>query len=200
MAVDIRDTNPAPRTHNALVDYYHAQFKAGVERGDYEPYVWPYRSFGIYVLLAYMLLPPTENKLVRHAKYPVFVFFAYWCIKAILETKSASLPATYGIGLVDAWAIVWCAAFVIFRDLRDVRRVERRPVAAKEFIAQDPVADGVTTAVGLNEKASDGARARMIKTEEASPASFANGSKISGNETPPGPSPGSANLCYTYFW
>lgn len=115
-----------PRTHNALNDFHQSSFHKAIASGDLEPYVWPYCSFGTFVLLAYLLLPPTNSRIVHHAFYPVFAFFSWWSLRAILETKSASLAATYGIGLVNAWAILWIAARMLFTDYRAARRVERR--------------------------------------------------------------------------
>ena len=115
-----------PRTHNALNDFYQSHFHEAVQRGDQIPFVWPYRSFGTYVLLAYLLLPPTRSKIVRYAFYPVFAFFSYWSWKAMMETKSASMVVTYLLGIANSWAILWIASRTIFADYRTAMRVERR--------------------------------------------------------------------------
>ena len=72
------------------------------------------------------MLPPTDSRIVHHAFYPVFGFFSWWNLRAISETKSASVAVSYGIGLVNAWAILWVAARMVFTDYRIARRVERR--------------------------------------------------------------------------
>ena len=129
-----------PRTHNALNDFYQLHFREAVQRGDQIPYVWPYRSFGTYVLLAYLLLPPTKSRVVRYAFYPTFAFFSYWSWKTMIETKSASMAIGYLIGIANSWAALWIASRTIFTDYRTATRIERQshyPAQKATAVRQD---------------------------------------------------------------
>ncbi|MCJ1416083.1 hypothetical protein MMC32_002418 [Xylographa parallela] len=115
-----------PSSYRELVNLYEKQYSDSVAKGDYSPYVWPYRSLGVYLVILYLLIPPTSSKLVSYARYPVFAFNVYWAIKAIRECRSAAVSTGYGIGLLDAWAILWLAAVLIFDDGRsDFHRIEK---------------------------------------------------------------------------
>ncbi|MCJ1435823.1 hypothetical protein MMC27_005199 [Xylographa pallens] len=115
-----------PSSYRELVNLYEKQYNDSITKGDYSPYVWPYRSLGVYLVIVYLLIPPTSSKLVSYARYPVFAFNVYWAIKAIRECRSAAVSTGYGIGLLDAWAILWLAAVLVFDDGRsDFHRIER---------------------------------------------------------------------------
>ncbi|MCJ1405076.1 hypothetical protein MMC11_008302 [Xylographa trunciseda] len=114
-----------PSSYRELVTLYEQQFNEAIAKGVYSPYVWPYRSLGVYFVIVYLLIPPTSSKLVFYARYPVFAFNVYWALKAIRECRSAAVSTGYGIGLLDAWAILWLAAVLIFDDGRsDFHRIE----------------------------------------------------------------------------
>ncbi|MCJ1380681.1 hypothetical protein MMC17_003789 [Xylographa soralifera] len=118
-----------PSSYRKLVTLYEQQYNDAIAKGDYLPYVWPYRSLGVYLVIVYLLLPPTASKLVSYARYPVFAFNVYWAIKAIRECRSAAVSTGYGIGLLDGWAILWLAAVLIFDDGRsDFHRIEKAEV------------------------------------------------------------------------
>ncbi|MCJ1478670.1 hypothetical protein MMC13_007351 [Lambiella insularis] len=114
-----------PASYRELVTLYEQQFKDALANGEYEPYVWPYRSLGVYLVIIYLLIPPTSSRLVDYARYPVFAFNVYWALKAIRDCRSAAVSTGYGIGLLDAWAILWLAAVLIFDDGRNaLQRIE----------------------------------------------------------------------------
>ena len=114
-----------PASYRDLVDLYERQFKEAIVRGDYVPYVWPYRSFAGVLVILYFLIPPTYSRLVYYTRYPLFAFNVYWAIKAIKECRSAAVSTGYGIGLIDAWGLLWLASLIIFNDARnDFKRIE----------------------------------------------------------------------------
>lgn len=123
--VSIPSWSTPPATYRVLVTLYEKQYNDSIARGEFEPYVWPYRSFGVYLALAYLLLPPTQSRAVFYARYPVFAFLIYWSLKAARECRSATVAVGYGIGLLDAWSILWIASLIIFNDARgEFRRIE----------------------------------------------------------------------------
>jgi len=123
--VSLPSWSTPPATYRQLVTLYEKQYNDSVARGDFEPYVWPYRSFGVYIALVYLLLPPTRSRAVFYARYPVFAFLIYWSLKASRDCRSATVAVGYGIGLLDAWSILWLSSLIIFNDARgDFRRIE----------------------------------------------------------------------------
>ncbi|MCJ1371522.1 hypothetical protein MMC20_002740 [Loxospora ochrophaea] len=121
----------APASHHDLRANYEWQVASAIALGEYVPFVYPYRSFGPYLLILYLLLPPPKSillsTLIHYARYPVFVFIVYSSVLAIVECKSATPAVAYGIGLLNAWAILWSATLIIFNDARnDFCRIERR--------------------------------------------------------------------------
>ena len=98
-----------------------------IKSGDHEPFVWPYRALGPNLLILYLLLPPTVLRSVKWARYPAFALIVFWSVSAIRECRSSSVTIAYGIGLLNAWTILWSATFIIFNDARkDFKRIERR--------------------------------------------------------------------------
>jgi hypothetical protein len=119
-----------PSNHLDLIRIYDKQIRDAYARGEYEPLVWPYRMWGFHVVLAYLLLPPTQSKAVHYAKYPVFAYFVWWSYRCFHETRSIHLHGNYGIGLINMWSVIWLAALMIFSDKRaDAQVIERRQVA-----------------------------------------------------------------------
>ncbi|MCJ1485228.1 hypothetical protein MMC06_005402 [Schaereria dolodes] len=66
-----------------------------------------------------------SGEVVHYARYPVFALVIYFSVSAIRECRS-SAAIGYGIGLLNAWSILWSSALVIFHDARkDFKRVEK---------------------------------------------------------------------------
>ncbi len=117
----------APAKAEDVLDQFQKQYNSLVRSGDYSPFVWPYRVLGPHLLILYLLLPPTTSRLVNWARYPVFAIIVYLSISVIQECRSSSVTVAYGIGLLNAWTILWSATFLIFNDARkNFKRVERR--------------------------------------------------------------------------
>lgn len=117
--------SPPPTSYHSLITLYTNQFNDSIARGEFQPFVWPYRSFGVYLTLLYLLIPPTKSRIVFHARYPVFAFLVYWSVKAIRECRSAAVAPGYGNGLMNGWAILWMGSLIVFNDARgEFRRIE----------------------------------------------------------------------------
>lgn len=110
-----------PRTYQDVLYNYRLSF----DKADYQPFVWPYRAIGPYLLILYLLLPPIKNRFIYFLRYPLFAAIIYLSSEAISECRSPMVTIGYGIGLLNAWAIVWSAALIIFNDARaDFKRIE----------------------------------------------------------------------------
>ena len=118
-----------PASYHDLISLYEAQLQQAVANGHYVPYVWPYRSLAGILVILYFLIPPTSSRIVYYARYPLFAFNVFWAVKTIGECRSAAVSTGYGLGLINAWAIIWLASLLIFNDARnDFKRIEFRKI------------------------------------------------------------------------
>ncbi|MCJ1445501.1 MAG: hypothetical protein MMC23_006006 [Stictis urceolatum] len=116
-----------PRNHLELLRMYDAQIRDAYARGEYEPVVWPYRTWGFIVVLVYLALPPSQSSVVKLLRFPVFGYFVYWSYRCMVETRSIHMHSNYGIGLINVWSVIWLAALMIFSDARrEAQGIERR--------------------------------------------------------------------------
>ena len=154
--------NPAPTSHYDVLRRFQERLDAGLASGEYKPFVWPYRALGPNLLILYLLLPPTESKIVFYARYPLFAFIIYSSVDSILVCRSSMVAVGYGIGLLNAWAILWSATLIIWNDARrDFKRIEKHDLADENH-SFDQAKETSTGA----EKVTDGAlRARRVDGE-----------------------------------
>ena len=136
----------SPLTAGQVHDRLHSDYNDAIRPGQYWPYhpfVWPYRAIGPYLLIIYLLLPPSQSRAVYFARYPLFLVIVYFSILAIIECRSPAVTVGYGIGLLSAWTIFWTATLTIFTDGRsEYRRIERQdkddlPSAPNEDLIQN---------------------------------------------------------------
>ena len=136
--------NPTPTSHYDVIRQFQARLDAGLASGEYKPFVWPYRAFGPNLLILYLLLPPTKSKIVYYARYPLFALIIYLSVDAIMVCRSSMVTMGYGIGLLNAWAVLWSATLIIWNDAReDFRRIEEHDSADGNVPVHQ--AEGATT-------------------------------------------------------
>ncbi|KAL8734810.1 MAG: hypothetical protein Q9166_001161 [cf. Caloplaca sp. 2 TL-2023] len=110
-----------------VLDQLQSQYRAAINAGEYQPFVWPHRALGPYLLIIYLLLPPTQSPVVHYARYPLFALIIYLSVAAIQDCRSPAVTVGYGVGLLNAWTVLWSATLIIFNDgRRDYRRIERQ--------------------------------------------------------------------------
>ena len=144
-------TQTTPTSSNEILAQFQSRFTNLLSSGDYTPFVWPHRAFGPYLLIFYLLLPPTNSKTIYYARYPLFGIIIYLSINSIRECRSATVTAGYGIGLLNAWAVLWSASLIIINDARaDFRRIEEQKGDSKRLPAD--IVDGRST--GLDNSSS----------------------------------------------
>lgn len=142
--------NPAPSSPNDVLTQYQQRLHELLKTGEYAPFVYPYRALGPNLLIGYLLLPPSKLPIVYHARYPLFALIIYLSVSAIRECRSSMVTVGYGIGLLNAWAVLWSASLIIFNDARaDFRRVEEHAVDSQN--SPDGDARGTTTGVERND-------------------------------------------------
>ena len=122
-----------PNSYTDVLTAHRTLYATLISTNTYQPFVYPYRAFGLHLFGAYLLIPPIDSRkspalaiVVDWARYPVFVIASWLCIRAMLECRSPSVSVGYGIGLLNSVGILWMAALIIFGDARsEARRIER---------------------------------------------------------------------------
>lgn len=149
-------------THHDVLAEFQRRAQTVFATGEKVPFVWPYRAFGPYLLVLYLLIPPTKSRVVFYARYPIFIIVSYLSISAIIECRSATVTVGYGIGLLNAWALLWSATLLIFNDARgDFKRIEGRQQVAKGDCDKGLIhTDGSANATGTERSSSTKMRAR----------------------------------------
>ena len=156
--------NPTPTSHHEVIAHFQQRLEDLFKTGEYTPFVYPYRAFGVILLILYLLLPPikSKSKSIHYLRYPLFVLIIYLSVSTIRECRSSVVTVSYGIGLLNAWAVLWSATLIIFNDARaDFRRVEEHEVESQSL--PDGDAQGITSGTeksgdkGLRERHMDGA-------------------------------------------
>ncbi|KAL8761951.1 MAG: hypothetical protein Q9184_001965 [Pyrenodesmia sp. 2 TL-2023] len=110
-----------------VLEKFQGDYHAAINTREYHPFVWPYRALSPYLLILYLLLPPTRSRLVHLTRYPLFALITYLSISATRDCRSPAVTVGYGIGLLNAWTILWSATLLIFTDgRRDYMRIERQ--------------------------------------------------------------------------
>lgn len=159
---------PHPMSHHDVLSQYHQREQALLQTGSYTPFVYPYRAFGPALLILYLLIPPTRSRLVFYARYPLFGVITYLSVSAILECRSAMVTVGYGIGLLNAWAVLWSATLLLFNDARaDFRRIEEHDDGS-ECLPGGCEPQG--NATGVNQPGDQGLRARQMNGHAQEPA------------------------------
>ena len=166
--------NPTATSHYDVLRQFQERLDEGLASGDYKPFIWPYRAFGPNLLILYLLLPPTKSKIVYYARYPLFALIIYLSVDSILSCKSSMVTVGYGIGLLNAWAVLWSASLIIWNDARgDFRRIEEYDDADGSL--PDDQAEGATTGA---EKMVDGdLKVRRVDGEAKDSLGFPQGDK-----------------------
>ncbi|MCJ1340772.1 hypothetical protein MMC09_006068 [Bachmanniomyces sp. S44760] len=144
----------APTDYHQVVEQHQRECDASIASGQYVPFVWPYRSFGLFIVFFYLLLPPSQSIILQRTRFIVFAINAYFSISAIRECRSSAVSVGYGIGLINAWSILWSSVLLVFNDARtDFKRIEKRTIVErdqKEQSSPSPAAasiDGKSTAL-----------------------------------------------------
>ena len=155
--------NPSPTSHYDVLRQFQQRLDQGLASGEYTPYVWPYHAMGPNLLVAYLLLPPTKSKFVYYARYPLFALIIYLSVDSTLYCRSSMVTMGYGIGLLNAFAVLWSAALLIWGDARaDLKRIEEHDATDESRPITDQ-AKGVTS--GAEQNADGDLKARRADGE-----------------------------------
>ncbi|KAF2087610.1 hypothetical protein K490DRAFT_41473 [Saccharata proteae CBS 121410] len=106
--------------------HLHAKYDADISSGQYEPFVYPWSSFGALAVFVYLLIPHHNSRFLKLLRYPVWAFNAYFSVYTILHCRARNSAPAFSIGLISAWSIIWTATILLVHDAQtEFQRIER---------------------------------------------------------------------------
>jgi hypothetical protein len=124
-------TAPAPSSREVMAAY-RAAFNARIAEGSLRPFVLPYHLYGMFLLVIYLLIPHTNNRVIYEARWVVLAVICAWQWKTLEDATSVSMATGFATGLISAWGVVWAFTWLVWMNpQRDAKRVQRRKVAPK---------------------------------------------------------------------
>lgn len=123
-------------------DVYRAHFAHELAAGRVRPMVLPWALLGGFVAPAlYLAVPHARRPWLRRAGIPLFLLIAVLNVHEALVSSSANFAVGYGIGLLQAWGVLWSATLLVWsRPQLEAERVERR--RRRGGLSEDGSVDG----------------------------------------------------------
>ncbi|KAH9872885.1 hypothetical protein J1614_005279 [Plenodomus biglobosus] len=119
-------SDPWPRSHHDLLELYYAQYDKQIASGEFQPFLYPWGTFGALVAIIYLLIPHQNRPWLRNCRYLVFAWVTGFAVYTILYTRAKLIAASFGIGLISAWSVAWVGAILVCNDAQtDFMRIER---------------------------------------------------------------------------
>lgn len=115
-----------PPSNRDRIQQLNAKYDLDATDGYISPFVYPWGSLGIYLVIAYLLIPHRRNAVLRRARYLVWAFNTAFAAYTIAYTRGRGAVAAYGVGFAMAWSIVWSTIILMVHDGQlDFARIER---------------------------------------------------------------------------
>jgi Membrane bound O-acyl transferase family len=119
-------TGQAPSMREAMT-VYRAVFNARVAEGSLRPFVLPYLLYGMVILVIYLLIPHTNNRIIHEARWLVLAAVCACQWQTASDATSSSMAIGFATGLTSAWGVVWAWTWLVWRRPQwDAKRVQRR--------------------------------------------------------------------------
>ncbi|KAL1590468.1 hypothetical protein WHR41_00518 [Cladosporium halotolerans] len=120
---------PIPKdfaSHRDVLAFYDNRYYSLIEAGDAVPFTYPFAAVGALFVLAALLVDYRRSRARRLGSYVAFGVMCCFQVWTIATNRARNPAASFGVGLVSAFGIMWTAAIMIFNDCqRDFRRIER---------------------------------------------------------------------------
>lgn len=119
-------TGSWPHSHYDLIEYYHKQYDGQIASGAYQPFLYPWGTFGALVVIIYLLIPHQDRPWLRKCRFIAFAWIAWFAAYSTMYTRARGMAPAFGIGLISAWSVVWVSAILVCNDAQtDFMRIER---------------------------------------------------------------------------
>jgi hypothetical protein len=125
-----------------VIAAYRTVFNDRVAKGTLRPFVLPYHLYGMILLVIYLLIPHTNNRVIYEARWVVLAMICAWQWKTVTDATSMSMATGFATGLISAWGVIWAWTWLVWmRPQWDAKRVQRRNKVAGKA-EQNGVANG----------------------------------------------------------
>ena len=96
-----------------------ARHDALIESGEYTTWTYPYGSLGAFLVLAYLLIPHQKSPILKKSRYLVWSLSVAWAAYSIFYTRAGGAVASFGVGLSNAWSVLWFTVCLVAYDAQD---------------------------------------------------------------------------------
>jgi hypothetical protein len=121
-----------PRSHHDLIAHYYAQYDAQIASGEYQPFLYPWGTFGALPVIIYLLIPHHNRPWLKNCRFLAFAWISGFAVYTMAYTRAKGMAPSFGIGLISAWSIIWIMAILVCNDAQtDFQRIERLEGAFK---------------------------------------------------------------------
>ncbi|KAF2715160.1 hypothetical protein K504DRAFT_478416 [Pleomassaria siparia CBS 279.74] len=141
-----------PRSHREVIQYHASLYEKGIQNGDFEPFVYPWGALGALVVIVYLLIPHRNRPWLKNARFLAFAWITAFAAFTIRYTRPKSPTASFGLGLISAWSVLWVGAILVVNDAQtDFQRIERTGGVFRQGKKEKEDLDGTTVADFKNE-------------------------------------------------
>lgn len=109
-----------------VVAQRNARFELELATGKWDPYLLPAEGMLLVIFAIYLWIPHSNSRLLQFAAYPTFGLITYLAVDTMRRCRSLGMGAGYGIGIANAWLIIWSATMLTFSDGQKMARIEKR--------------------------------------------------------------------------
>lgn len=153
-----------PASHYEVVRELESRYDSLVSSGQVQPFVYPFTSYGAFFVLIYLCIDHRRRPWLRRCRFLVWsavAAFSLWCI---IYTRARNPAAAFGVGLINAWATLWCAVMLVFNDAqKDFTRIERKELNHDSTADRENFRDSNGHTNDLDVHANRNARKRTMK-------------------------------------
>lgn len=114
--------------HYDTLQRYHNEYLARRKNGQLVPFTLPYGALGCFIVMCFLMIPPTSRLHSIYTRYATFSAMTYCHLWIIWNCKTYNQGSAFVVGAMACWGIIWTATLLIFNDAkRDFKRLALRP-------------------------------------------------------------------------
>lgn len=120
---------PIPKdleSYRDVLAFYDNRYRNLIAAGDAHPFLYPWAAVGALLVLLSLTIDYRRSPTRRLASYLAFGTLCGFQTWTLLTNKARNPAASFGVGILSSFGVLWTAAIMVFNDCqRDFRRVER---------------------------------------------------------------------------
>jgi hypothetical protein len=145
---------PIPKdleSYRDVLAFYDNRYHNLIEAGDAHPFLYPWATAGALLVLLSLTIDYRRSRARRLGSYVAFGILCGFQTWTLLTNKARNPAASFGVGILSSFGVLWTAAIMIFNDCqRDWRRVERVEVLRFSSKGGRTDSNGQANGVSLN--------------------------------------------------